>query len=224
MGKFGKFLSAIGSDWLARMSGPLTVPFTVAAFLLPSIRAKALFGGLAATAALLTSYRAWVKEHDRAEAEAAKNEGAPHMDIVDLNVVPHGHLGEGLTDLFFHVRLVLGEPSQVSVRNFTLEISNEATSTTFDEIDDVIEWSLVKPVGGFSRSPCVPLRKDLSKRGDPVQGCVHFRISNLSESVAQRCTLIFKVNCIHGTCYRYLPGSRVQPGAEGKGVMMKLPR
>jgi hypothetical protein len=223
MGKIGKFLHAVMSDWLARMSGPLTVPFSMAAFLFPSAAARMLSATLAVLAALITCYRVWVKEYDRAEIEKAKNE-APHMDIIDLNVVPHGRSGEGLTDLFFYVRLVLGEPSQVSVRDFSLEISNEATSRTVDEIDDVTEWSLVKPVGGFSRSPCVPLTKELSRRGDPVQGWVHFKIPSLSESAVGRSTLIFKVNCIYGTCYLYLPGSRTQPDADGKGVMMKLPK
>jgi hypothetical protein len=73
MGKFGKFLSAIGSDWLARMSGPLTVPFTLAALWFSSTAARISFAVLAVVAALLTCYRIWVKEYDRAEAEEAKN-------------------------------------------------------------------------------------------------------------------------------------------------------
>jgi hypothetical protein len=171
----------------------------------------------------VAQYEAWKQINQSLAIENSKNEAAPHMDITVLNVVPLGSLGEGLTELFFHVRLVLGEPSQVSIRDFTLQISNEATSLTANVIEDVTEWSLVKSVGRFSRFHCVPLSKELSRRGDPVQGWVHFRIPSVSESALQRCTLIFKVNCIHGTCYLYLNGDCVQPDADGKGIMMKLP-
>jgi hypothetical protein len=171
----------------------------------------------------VAQYDAWKKINQSLAIEKSKNEAAPHMDITVLNVVSYGRLGEGLTDLFFHVRLVLGEPSQVYIRDFTLQISNEATSLTANEIEDVPEWSLVKPVGIFSRFPCVPLSKELSRRGDPVQGWVHFKIPPSSESALQPCTLIFKVNCIYGTCYLNLRGNCVQPDADGKGMMMKLP-
>jgi hypothetical protein len=76
MAKFGKFLSTIMSDWLARMSGPLTVPFAFAALLLPSTSARILFAVLAIAAALLTCYRVWAKEFDRAETEREKNSGS----------------------------------------------------------------------------------------------------------------------------------------------------
>lgn len=70
----GKFFIAIWSDWLARMSGPLTVPFTIAAFFVSSATYKALFGVLAILAGLVTCYRVWVKEYERAEAEISKNQ------------------------------------------------------------------------------------------------------------------------------------------------------
>jgi hypothetical protein len=89
MAHFGKFLSAIGSDWLARMSGPLTVPFTVAAFWFPSTTARILFAILAIVAALLTCYRVWAKEYDRAETERQKNSGS-HIT---------GELGLGYLDV-----------------------------------------------------------------------------------------------------------------------------
>jgi len=76
MGKVHKFFLAIGSDWLARMSGPLTVPFTVLAFVLPSTVTRILFAILAVIAGLVTCYRVWATEYDRAEAEKAKNAGS----------------------------------------------------------------------------------------------------------------------------------------------------
>jgi hypothetical protein len=73
-----RFISAIGSDWLARMSGPLTVPFTVAAFFLPSTLAKISFAILAVIAALITCFRIWntaetEKEQLREELAAVSN-------------------------------------------------------------------------------------------------------------------------------------------------------
>jgi hypothetical protein len=64
--KFWKFLIAISKDWLARMSGPLTVPFTIAAFFVSGTAYKGLFAGLAVAAAVVTCYRIWAQEYDRA--------------------------------------------------------------------------------------------------------------------------------------------------------------
>jgi hypothetical protein len=69
-----RFLSAIWADWLARMSGPLTVPFTLAAFFLPSSIARISFTILAVIAGLVTCYRIWKAEYDKYQAEVAKNE------------------------------------------------------------------------------------------------------------------------------------------------------
>jgi len=63
-----KFFAAIGSDWLARMSGPLTVPFTIAAFFVSSEAYRVSFALLAVVAALVTSYRVWEKPAARLEA------------------------------------------------------------------------------------------------------------------------------------------------------------
>jgi hypothetical protein len=67
-----RFLSAIWADWLARMSGPLTVPFTLAAFFLPSSIARISFTILAVIAGLVTCYRIWKAEYDKYQAETAK--------------------------------------------------------------------------------------------------------------------------------------------------------
>jgi hypothetical protein len=155
--------------------------------------------------------------------EKVKHEAAPHMDICVLNVVPHGRAGRGLTDLFLHVRLILAEPSYISIQDFTLQISNETTSLTANEVGDVNNWEVVQPVGSYTRSVCTPLTKELTRRGDPVQGWVHLKIPDLSESAVMRCTLIFKVNCVHGTCYSNLPGNCAFPDVERNGTMRKLP-
>jgi hypothetical protein len=72
MGNVHKFLTAVWSDWLARMSGPLTVPFTIAAFMLPSTMARISFAILAVSAALVTCYRIWGTEHERAQKMSAQ--------------------------------------------------------------------------------------------------------------------------------------------------------
>ena len=228
MGKFGRFLSAIWSDWLARMSGPLTVPFAVAALLLPSTAAKMLFAALAVIAALLTCYRVWVKEFDRAEVEKAKNEAvAPKMDISILCAIPRGKSGLGLTDLFFNVRLVLEQPIEVAIQNFTLTIFDEAQSVTLTAIHDVPHWVVVKKKRpsfrptDFFHVPCDPLPNELKRRGDPVQGWIHFPCDSLVESFVQRRSLTLKVNCAHGTCYFNLDGSTIKPDPDVKGEVWK---
>ena len=70
--RIGKFFGAIGKDWLARMSGPLTVPFTIAAFFVSAATYKWLFAGLAVLAAMVTCYRVWAHENENFEHANAK--------------------------------------------------------------------------------------------------------------------------------------------------------
>ena len=221
--KLRMFLLAIGSDWLARMSGPLTVPFTIAALAISSTKGKILFVILAVIAALVTCYRVWVKEYDRAESEKAKNEAAPHMDIDVLSTIPHGTLQAGLTDLFFCIRLVLSEPNRVSVRDFSLTIFDGSVAETYTAVEDVGEWDLIKkePNGRRYRVCCVPLIKELTRRGDPVQGWIHIPIPNLPESFVQRRALTIKVNCTYGTCYANVQGAYVRSDPDVKGHMQR---
>lgn len=224
MKKLGKFFAAIWADWLTRMSGSLSVPFTCAALFLDSKYARTSFATLAIVAALTTAFRVWAKEYDRAETETKKNEATPHMGINILNVVPYSKTGEGLTDLFFNVHLILADPREVFVRDFSLEIFNEARSVKFTAMDDITEWDLVKPAGKFSRFACTPLVKTLTTRGDPVQGWVHFNVGDLKQSAVVACTLRFKVNGTHGTCYTDVVGGYTMPDADLKGIMMKRPK
>lgn len=61
---FKAFLLAFGEHWLTLMSGPLTVPFTIAAVLAQGSY-KTLFVTLAMTSAVFSSYRVWRKERQR---------------------------------------------------------------------------------------------------------------------------------------------------------------
>jgi len=52
-------------DWGSKVTGPLTVPFTVAAFYADAAYAKAIWSTLALVAAFLTLYFVWAKERKR---------------------------------------------------------------------------------------------------------------------------------------------------------------
>jgi hypothetical protein len=219
-----KFLAAILSDWLARMSGPLTVPFTMAALLLPSTKGRVLFAVSAVIAALITCYRIWAKEYERAEAEKKKNDLAPKINISVYNTVPHGSLDSGITDLFVYMVLVLEEPSEVSIQSFSLSVFTDAQSLAIAAAEDVLDWEIIKKEGDGRRShvPCAPLVKELTRRGDPVQGWIHFPIPHWTESVFQKLGVTIKLNCAHGTCYFQLNGGYVHADPDRKGFMRRI--
>jgi hypothetical protein len=179
-----------------------------------------------ATAVLIfaAQYDAWRTTDEELEKEKAKNEARPTMDIGVLNVVPRGSLGAGLTDLFFYLDLVLGTPSQVSIRDFSLMIFNDAQSLEIVAVEDVLEWQLLKSVEDALRSfvPCLPLTKELTRPGDSVQGWIHFPLPNVPERSIQMSGLKIKVNCQHGTCYHNLAGAYVISDPVAKGSMRKI--
>jgi hypothetical protein len=55
---FSAFVRAFGESWLTLMSGPLTVPFAIAALILPGLY-KLLFAILAVLCGVFSSYRVW---------------------------------------------------------------------------------------------------------------------------------------------------------------------
>jgi len=153
--------------------------------------------------------------------EKAKNEAAPHMNIEVINVVPRVKENQTLTDLFFNTYLTLAEPSQVSIHDFSLEIFNTGQSLTIEAVEDMNEWELVMVAGSYSRSPCTPMARELSRRGDPTQGWLHFPLPDLKESSVEVCYLRLKINCTHGTCYYTLEGTATRTDANAKGIMMR---
>ncbi len=56
--RFRAFLRAFGESWLTQMSGPLTVPFAIAALFVPGFY-KLLFAVLAVVCGVFSSYRVW---------------------------------------------------------------------------------------------------------------------------------------------------------------------
>ena len=70
--EIGHFFAAFNGQWLTRMSGPLTVPFTLLALFVPSSRLKLLFSTMAIMCAVVASFGVWVVEH-RARLSADEN-------------------------------------------------------------------------------------------------------------------------------------------------------
>jgi hypothetical protein len=56
------FIRAFGGQLLTKMSGPLTVPFSVAACFVPHTWAKVFLGTLAILCAWVSSYTVWTVE------------------------------------------------------------------------------------------------------------------------------------------------------------------
>ena len=59
------FTGAMFGDWLARMSGPLSVPAAAFAFWVPSNTAKVSLGLTAFVCLWVTAYRLWKSEHHK---------------------------------------------------------------------------------------------------------------------------------------------------------------
>lgn len=229
-----KYFKTTAKLWAGLIAGPILAIITIASVVASAwvdtgsrwvpllAKASAWLTGVATIVLMFRAqYDAWRETDYRLAVELEKNKEAPRMDVAVLNVVPHGSLGDGITDLFFNVSLILEKPSEVVVRDFSLEIFNQATSLTSHAVDDVDSWELVQMSGSYTRTPCVPLTKELNRRGDPVQGWVHFRLDNLRESAVELCTLRFKANCVHGTCYYNVSGVNVHPDANAKGTMRR---
>jgi len=78
MRRLAQFFKAFSGDWLALMSGPPTVPLTIAAFFVPNHLLRVLFGCLAVLCAFVASFRVWARERTKVEEEIAKR-GRPEL-------------------------------------------------------------------------------------------------------------------------------------------------
>jgi len=224
-----QYLAALFHGWIGKMSGPASVALAILPLVFPKLFAEhAMLVRATWVAAVVcfavANYSAWRYERGRYESERAKGEAAPHMDINVVSVIPRGEANQILTDLFFNVYLILADPSEATVQNFSLELFNTAQSLTLPATEDISEWELVLPVGSYTRSVCNALTKHLTQRGDPTQGWVHFQLPQLKESAVTRCILRLKINCAHGTCYTNVPGTDAYPDANAKGIMMRKTR
>src|ERR1700730_15400234 len=116
--KLKKFFLTVFSNWFSRMSGGLTVPFTVFSLLVPSVAYKSIFGSLAILSAVVTCYSAWSTEYDRAEREVAKNERPETIgEVVSISAQACSrYVKTGLytEDFTIHFRLSLCNTRQVA--------------------------------------------------------------------------------------------------------------
>jgi hypothetical protein len=72
--RFRTYLKAFSTDMLTRMSGPLSVPFAVAALLVSSRTQKILYSCLAVVCAMFASYRVWRKERLNSSSQVAEKD------------------------------------------------------------------------------------------------------------------------------------------------------
>jgi len=67
MGKVGKFLAAIVSGWGSTLSGALSVPFTVLAFVASTHGQKVAYASIALVAGITTAYQIWARENQKVQ-------------------------------------------------------------------------------------------------------------------------------------------------------------
>jgi hypothetical protein len=94
MRRLVQFFKAFSGDWLALMSGPPTVPLTIAAFFVPNRLLRVLFGCLAVLCAFVASFRVWARERTKVEEEikelrAFKKE--VENEQIQLQLAPDGY-------------------------------------------------------------------------------------------------------------------------------------
>lgn len=65
---FVAFLRSFGGNWLTSMSGPLTVPFAIVTLFVPGLY-RLLFGVLAITSGVFSSYLVWRNERERVNGQ-----------------------------------------------------------------------------------------------------------------------------------------------------------
>jgi hypothetical protein len=164
-----RFLSAIFRDWFARMSGPLTVPFTILALLFPSAAAKSLFAMLAVIAASVTSYRVWRSEYDRAEylqGQLLKAEKQSPVTSADW---------KELSGKFEKIGLDVSAQWQCSRRNNQTIFENWNLSGTYQKPCE----SLCKFAGALlAKCPNVSLSESAAQQLDPAWRWLFFLKDN----------------------------------------------
>jgi hypothetical protein len=169
-----KFVIAIMSDWFARMSGPLTVPFTIASLFVSSAEYRRLFASLAVSALLVTSYRVWVNEYRRAEAEIAKND-KPEIRGEIFDFKRSGILGDSILKgvrscsfyLTFKIFLCNHREVSTTIKEIRLDGSAVNPPCVFSEVSVPEDARLDRGIGrGFDKVVRVSVK---GKRNDEVE-------------------------------------------------------
>lgn len=162
------------SDWLARMSGPLTVPFTIASLFVSSADYRRLFALLAILAVLVTCYRTWANEYDRAESEIAKNQ-KPEIRGEIYEFRRAGAFGDSISGgkrschfaVAFKLFLCNYRAVSTTIKEIKLIGSNMNPPTTFSEVTFSADLRLDRGIGTELEKLVDVLVED--KRNDEVE-------------------------------------------------------
>jgi hypothetical protein len=158
---------------------------------------------------MLGAGAAWNKKRSELESEKDKNRIAPKVEIQITKTISNGALKRGVTDLFVYVILTLREPSEVFIRDFSIECVDGTDSLKCVAVNDMNQWRIKKELkyqSGFSYIACIPVEMALTRRGDPMQGWIHFPTANWPESLLHRSKLWIKLNSAYGTCVEVVDG------------------
>lgn len=139
------------------------------------------------------AYLAWKKKHDELELFQSQK---PKIEVqvdkvkwrpVQLGTAPYPESdGKSTYDMFVHACLKLEEPASVKILRYRLNrIGTYASHTSSDDIDDLDNWELVCEDYGSGHEqifPLNPLPKLLSKRGELIDGWIHFHVGRYMEA------------------------------------------
>jgi hypothetical protein len=98
MGKPSKFFSSMFSEWGSGLTGPASIPFTIAALYVQSSLQRIIYGCTAITLAGFSAYRIWAKENTKLEASEQKVSSL-QSQLEDRNPKIQIHVGQVLTNV-----------------------------------------------------------------------------------------------------------------------------
>lgn len=143
-----EFIKAFGDQWLTKMSGPLTVPFTLLAFFVPQTWLKLLFAALAILCAAVSAYIIWAKERIKFLEEEAKN-GEPEIKIRLIKALHHvialdNTMYVGPSFVTLHVGLVNVRHVPTTIKGYALKIFLERSEFTGAIVPSNVRFSIAK--------------------------------------------------------------------------------
>jgi len=127
MRRVGEFLSAVWQDWLAKMSGPISVPLAIASFLVSTPVYKALYAASAIVLSMVTAGRIWLTEHEKVERLQAQIEGKLpqlYLEIRDVIINPKPSVADCFVKVFVN-NLVADAPTTLHDYEISLTISGK---------------------------------------------------------------------------------------------------
>ena len=134
------FVRSIGSQWITRMSGPLTVPFALVALFVPQTWLKASSAVLAILCASVSSYGVWSQERKaRNVAEKQKEELEWPPDRPKISFTRWGQVenesGARVSQHGFYLANDGGAALEVNVERFSIDQTLSASGATVARIE-----------------------------------------------------------------------------------------